>query len=89
MLTEMPADLYGLNDRSVIEVGKKADINVISLNTLELNMPYIARDLPTGAPRLVQGAEGYVMAMVNGEISHRNGKDTGARPGGLVRRHAN
>ena len=85
MLTEMPADLYGLNDRSVIEVGKKADINVISLNTLELNMAYIARDLPTGAPRLVQGAEGYVMTMVSGEITHRNGKDTGARPGGLVR----
>jgi len=49
-------------------------------------MPYVARDLPTGAPRLLQGAEGYVMTMVNGEITHRNGQDTGARPGGLVRR---
>ena len=86
MLTNMPADLYGLSDRGVIEVGKKADINVISLDTLELNMPYVARDLPTGAPRLLQGAEGYVMTMVNGEITHRNGQDTGARPGGLVRR---
>jgi N-acyl-D-aspartate/D-glutamate deacylase len=86
MLTKMPADLYGLSDRGVIEVGKKADINVISLDTLELNMPYVARDLPTGAPRLLQGAEGYVITMVNGEITHRNGKDTGARPGGLVRR---
>ena len=89
MLTNMPADLYGLSDRGVIEVGKKADINVISLDTLELNMPYVARDLPTGAPRLLQGAEGYVMTMVNGEITHRNGKDTGARPGGLVRRGVN
>ncbi|MEL0191196.1 MAG: amidohydrolase family protein [Halieaceae bacterium] len=89
MLTNMPADLYGLSDRGVIEVGKKADINVISLDTLELNMPYVARDLPTGAPRLLQGAEGYVMTMVNGEITHRNGKDTGARPGGLVRRRVN
>ena len=86
MLTKMPADLYGLSDRGVIEVGKKADINVISLDTLELNMPYVARDLPTGAPRLLQGAEGYVMTMVNGEITHRNGQDTGVRPGGLVRR---
>ena len=89
MLTKMPADLYGLSDRGVIAVGKKADINVISLDTLELNMPYVARDLPTGAPRLLQGAEGYVMTMVNGEITHRNGKDTGARPGGLVRRRVN
>ena len=86
MLTKMPADLYGLSDRGIIQAGKKADINVISLDTLELNMPYVARDLPTGAPRLLQGAEGYVMTMVNGEITHRNGKDTGARPGGLVRR---
>ncbi|MGB0379943.1 MAG: N-acyl-D-amino-acid deacylase family protein [Luminiphilus sp.] len=89
MLTKMPADLYGLSDRGVIEVGKKADINMISLDTLELNMPYVARDLPTGAPRLLQGAEGYVMTMVNGEITLRNGKDTGARPGGLVRRRVN
>ena len=86
MLTKMPADLYGLSDRGVIEVGRKADINVICLDTLELNMPYVARDLPTGAPRLLQGAAGYVMTMVNGEITHRNGQDTGARPGGLVRR---
>jgi len=86
MLTKMPADLYGLSDRGIIQAGKKADINVISLDALELNMPYVARDLPTGAPRLLQGAEGYVMTMVNGEITHRNGKDTGARPGGLVRR---
>jgi len=89
MLTKMPADLYGLSDRGVVAVGKKADINVISLDTLKLNMPYVARDLPTGAPRLLQGAEGYVMTMVNGEITHRNGKDTGARPGGLVRRRVN
>jgi len=86
MLTKMPADLYGLSDRGIIQAGKKADINVISLDALELNMPYVARDLPTGAPRLLQGAEGYVMTMVNGEITHRNGQDTGARPGGLVRR---
>jgi len=89
MLTKMPADLYGLSDRGIIQAGKKADINVISLDTLELNMPYVARDLPTGAPRLLQGAEGYMMTMVNGEITLRNGRDTGARPGGLVRRRVN
>ena len=86
MLTKMPADLYGLSDRGIIEAGKKADINVIALDKLALGMPYVARDLPTGAPRLLQGAQGYVMTMVNGEITHRNGNDTGARPGGLVRR---
>ena len=88
MLTKTPADLYGLNDRGVIEVGKKADINVIALNDLSLQMPYVANDLPTGAPRLLQRAEGYVATMVAGQITNRNGHDTGARPGKLVRRSA-
>ncbi|MEE3239896.1 MAG: amidohydrolase family protein, partial [Pseudomonadota bacterium] len=88
MLTKTPADLYGLYDRGVIEVGKKADINVIALNNLSLQMPYVANDLPTGAPRLLQRAEGYVATMVAGQIINRNGHDTGARPGKLVRRSA-
>ena len=88
MLTKTPADLYGLHDRGVIEVGKKADINVIALNDLSLQMPYVANDLPTGAPRLLQRAEGYVVTLVAGQITNRNGHDTGARPGKLVRRSA-
>lgn len=88
MLTKTPADLYGLHDRGVIEVGKKADINVIALNDLTLHMPYVANDLPTGAPRLLQRAEGYVATIVAGQITSRNGHDTGARPGRLVRSSA-
>lgn len=88
MLTKTPADLYGLHDRGVIKVGKKADINVIALNDLSLQMPYVANDLPTGAPRLLQRAEGYVVTLVAGQITNRNGHDTGARPGKLVRRSA-
>lgn len=88
MLTKTPADLYGLHDRGVIEVGKKADINVIALNDLSLQMPYVANDLPTGAPRLLQRAEGYIVTLVAGQITNRNGHDTGARPGKLVRRSA-
>lgn len=88
MLTKTPADLYGLHDRGVIEVGKKADINVIALNDLSLQMPYVANDLPTGAPRLLQRAEGYVVTLVAGQITNRNGHDTGARPGKLVRKSA-
>ena len=88
MLTKTPADLYGLHDRGVIEVGKKADINVIALNDLSLQMPYVANDLPTGAPRLLQRAEGYVVTLVAGQITNHNGHDTGARPGKLVRRSA-
>ena len=33
----------------------------------------------------MQHARGYVNTIVNGEVTRRNGVDTGARPGRLVR----
>lgn len=88
MLTKDPAELYGLSDRGVIEVGKKADVNVIDLEALSLHMPWVANDLPTGAPRLLQKADGYVATLLSGELTYRNGVDTGQRPGKLVRRES-
>lgn len=88
MMTQAPAELYGLSDRGVLAEGKKADINVINLQQLQLHKPWVANDLPTGAPRLLQAADGYVATIVSGEVTVRDGQDTGARPGGLVRRQA-
>ncbi|CAM3619347.1 amidohydrolase family protein [Mycobacterium frederiksbergense] len=79
------AQLFGLTDRGVIEIGKKADINVIDLDALTLHAPRMAYDLPAGGHRLVQGASGYTATVVNGVITRRDGVDTGARPGRLVR----
>ena len=42
-------------------------------------------DLPAGMPRLMQTAQGYVASMVSGEVVQENGKETGARPGKVVR----
>ena len=85
MLTQDPADLYDLHDRGRIEVGKRADLNVIDLDGLTLHTPEIVNDLPTGAPRVVQRGEGYDATIVAGEVTFRKGEDTGARPGGLIR----
>lgn len=79
------AALFGLNDRGVIEVGKKADINVIDLEALTLHAPRMAYDLPAGGHRLIQGASGYDATIVSGVVTRRDGSDTGARPGRLVR----
>jgi N-acyl-D-aspartate/D-glutamate deacylase len=84
-MTGNNADLYGLHDRGTIAVGKKADLNVIDLAALRLHSPEFVNDLPADAGRLVQGASGYRATIVSGETIRRDGTDTGARPGRLVR----
>ena len=81
-----PAALYGLHDRGVIAPGKKADLNVIDYDRLHLKMPEVVYDLPTGAPRVLQRADGYLATIVSGQVTLCNGEETGARPGALVRR---
>jgi N-acyl-D-amino-acid deacylase len=85
-LTSQPADLYGLADRGRLRVGLRADINVIDPARIQLEVPRAAHDLPGGATRLLQDAVGYELTMVAGEVTRRRGRDTGARPGRLVRR---
>ncbi|MBV9722618.1 MAG: D-aminoacylase, partial [Mycobacterium sp.] len=64
---------------------KRADVNVIDMTALTLHAPRMAYDLPAGGSRLVQGASGYSATIVNGVVTRRDGEDTGARPGRLVR----
>ncbi len=85
MQTRDTAELFGLGDRGVLEVGKRADLNVIDLDRLRLLMPRAVADLPAGGTRLVQDAEGYVATIVGGVVTRRHDADTGARPGRLVR----
>ena len=83
--TKDTAELFGLTDRGTLEVGKKADLNVIDFDNLELRSIKLVHDLPAGGRRLLQKAEGYDYTIVSGEVTRRNGEDTGARPGRLVR----
>jgi N-acyl-D-amino-acid deacylase len=83
--TSDTAALFGLGDRGVIAAGKKADLNVIDFEGLTLHTPRMAYDLPAGGRRLKQDASGYVATMVSGTVTRRNGVDTGARPGRLIR----
>ena len=69
----------------MIAEGKKGDINIIDMNRIEVGRPQMAYDLPAGGKRLLQGATGYVNTIVSGVVTRRNGVDTGARPGRLVR----
>ena len=85
MLTRQPAELYSLNDRGVLAVGMKADINVIDFDNLALHTPHIVFDLPAGGKRFLQRADGINTTIVSGEVIFQNGLATGALPGKLIR----
>jgi N-acyl-D-aspartate/D-glutamate deacylase len=84
-LTRDGARLFGMNDRGTLEPGAKADINLIDYDKLGVSYPEMIYDLPAGMPRLMQTAVGYEKTFVSGEVVQENGKDTGARPGRVVR----
>ncbi|HEY5334396.1 MAG TPA: amidohydrolase family protein [Mycobacteriales bacterium] len=84
-LTAGNADMYGLSDRGVLAPGKRADINVIDLEHLRIRRPELRYDLPAGASRILQAAEGYLATLVHGVVTRRRDVDTGERAGRLVR----
>jgi N-acyl-D-aspartate/D-glutamate deacylase len=84
-MTSETASLYGLGDRGVVRPGLRGDLNVIDHRGLALHAPEMAHDLPSGARRFVQRADGYVATIVAGEVTLLSGEETGARPGRLIR----
>jgi N-acyl-D-amino-acid deacylase len=83
--TKRNADLYGMHDRGSIEPGKRADINIIDFDRLSLGSLEVRNDLPAGGTRILQPASGYRATYVRGICTRRDDRDTGARPGRLVR----
>jgi N-acyl-D-aspartate/D-glutamate deacylase len=83
--TSATARTVGLYDRGVIAPGYRADLNVIDFEHLKVHRPTPRYDLPGGACRLIQEAEGYTHTFVRGvEVAH-NGQSTGDQPGTLIR----
>jgi N-acyl-D-aspartate/D-glutamate deacylase len=83
--TQDTAAVYGLLDRGVLAAGKKADINIIDFDALDLLAPQVAYDLPTGGRRLLQRARGYRHTFVSGVEVLRDDELTGQTPGRLIR----
>jgi N-acyl-D-aspartate/D-glutamate deacylase len=84
-LTRDNAEAIGLNDRGLLAVGKKADINVIDYENLTIGPPEVLYDLPAGGKRMIQRTKGYDATIVSGEVVYRYGEPTEALPGRLVR----
>jgi N-acyl-D-amino-acid deacylase len=84
-MTQATATLYGLGDRGVLAPGYVGDANVIDHERLQLRRPELVADLPAGASRLIQRADGYVATIKSGEVTFLHGEETGTRPGRLLR----
>jgi N-acyl-D-aspartate/D-glutamate deacylase len=85
LLTQVPAELYGLRDRGRLEPGWHADIVVIDPATVATDEIGMRFDLPGGAGRLYAEARGIDHTIVNGTPIVQDGKLTGARPGAVLR----
>ena len=83
-----PAAFLGLHDRGTLATGKKADINVIDISSLEERQPQIVNDFPHGAPRFIQRAVGYKATLCNGAITLLDDEHTGQRGGQMLRSQA-
>ena len=70
---------------ATIEIGKKADLNVIDMDALHIRAPEMVYDLPGDGRRLIQKVDGYRYTIKSGEVIYKDGEPTGALPGNLVR----
>jgi N-acyl-D-amino-acid deacylase len=84
-MTRDTAHLYGLEDRGVLAPGFKADLNLVDHEHLNLRLPEMVHDLPAGARRLIQRADGWKATICAGEVTFEDGEHTDARPGRLIR----
>ncbi len=79
------ASFWGLHDRGLVRRGKVADLVIFDPDTVAPRMPTLEHDLPGGAPRLKQKADGILATIVAGEVLMRNNEHTGALPGRVLR----
>ena len=84
-ITYNTATMWGLHDRGLLREGMAADLVVFDANTIGARMPDVVHDLPAGAKRLKQTADGILNTVVNGEILLTNNEHSGAVPGRLLR----
>ena len=87
-LTSGPARVIGISDRGTLEVGKRADVNVIDFDNVTELHPEIVHDFPGGAPRYIQKARGYKATMINGQLNLLDDELTGAQAGKVLRHNA-
>ena len=84
-LTSEIADFFGIPGRGRLVAGAAADLVLFDPATVDDEAPEYVHDLPGGAKRLVARARGIHATVVGGAVVYREGKETGTRPGTVLR----
>jgi N-acyl-D-aspartate/D-glutamate deacylase len=84
-LTFVPASLFGLFDRGLVRPGLAADLMVFDPENIGPLEPGESYDLPGGARRRKQLAQGIEWTVVNGQVLIERGEHTGVFPGKVAR----
>jgi N-acyl-D-aspartate/D-glutamate deacylase len=85
MITDAPAQLFGLRERGRLAPGHRADVVVFDPETIGSEPATLLKDLPGGSARLTAGSIGVVRVLVNGVETVVDGAATGATPGAVLR----
>jgi N-acyl-D-aspartate/D-glutamate deacylase len=84
-ITRDNALAWDLADRGLVREGYRADLVLFEADRIRPTLPTVERDLPGGARRLVQKAEGIRATVVNGAVAFDNGEATGAYAGTVLK----
>lgn len=85
MLTDDPAQLFGLRERGRIAEGYHADLVLFDPNRIDAGQAKLVHDLPGDSPRLDSEAVGITGVWVNGIRTIKDDEVTGAIPGKVLR----
>ncbi len=85
MLTFDNASAWELPDRGLLRTGYAADLVVFDEARIKPQLPTVEQDLPGGARRLVQKADGIAATIVNGAVTVENGEATGQAAGMVLK----
>ena len=89
MLTQRPAEVFGITDRGTLAEGRPADVVVFDADEVGHLGKRRVNDLPAGADRIISDAVGIEAVVVNGTVIRQHGVDQveagPGLPGALLR----
>jgi N-acyl-D-aspartate/D-glutamate deacylase len=84
LITQAPAELFGLRDRGLVREGYHADLVVFDADTVATGDVNLVHDLPGGTARLSADSIGVHHVLVNGRATVVDGKSAGDLPGAVL-----